>query len=312
MKKYQKILITVCVIILAVLAGLHMYYGYVEKKVLDAQSIDSMPEYYELEAPEQGRMECISYKSEFRGEQVTRDAMVYLPYGYDETEGKYEVMYLMHGRGGSYKTWMGTPRKERPFKNVLDNMIAAGDINPIIVVTPGLVYDYGEDDDVMNGTADEITRYLLPEIDKQYRTYGDRDHRGMAGFSMGGSLTWHMLRDHTDCFRYYIPMSMALYYDHRGYSELKSYRSALSIIRGIKRSGYSSDDFRVYTATGYDDHKALAACMQVADLVFSDPVFKYTEDDFNKGNIMFKLWPYRWHRYTQSFPYIYDGMKHFY
>lgn len=252
-----------------------------------------------------GRLKVFSYDADLNGTKVTRKAMVYLPHGYQKSEERYDVLYLMHGRGGSYRTWLGTPGKERTFKSILDEMITAGDIRPIIVVASGLAYEYGTDEMVMEGTAREIVRDLIPHIDRTYRTLPYRDHRAMAGFSMGGSLTWHMLRDYTEYFRYYLPMSMAMYYDKGGYSEAKSLKAAASIAAGISRAGFTEDDFFVFSASGEDDHKAEASQMQVEHLISQ-------YDLFNKGNMVFRMWPSRWHRYTESFPYLHEGLKLFF
>ncbi|MBQ0004304.1 MAG: hypothetical protein KBS68_00385 [Clostridiales bacterium] len=308
MSRRKKIIIVICSIPAILLI---LYLGalaYMNTIVIEEQHISQMPDSFYGKAYEQGHLEVVEYDTTINGKSVTKNATVYLPYGYKGGADKYDVLYLMHGRGGSYRTWLGKPGSERPFKNILDNMIENRVIRPIIVVAPELSYDYGEDDDIMDGTAGEIAEDLIPLIDRRYRTYGDRNHRGMAGFSMGGSLTWHMLKDHTDCFYYYLPMSMALYYDSNGYSKTKSIRSAASIIHGIRKSGYNASDFKVYTATGENDHKALAAYMQVEDLIHHKSLFRYADDDFSEGNIMFKVWPVKWHRYTESFPYLYDGL----
>ena len=57
---------------------------------------------------------------------ITKTAYVYLPYGYDETdtETRYNILYLMHGWGGH----AGEYFEYTPTKNMLDNLIANGDI----------------------------------------------------------------------------------------------------------------------------------------------------------------------------------------
>lgn len=246
--------------------------------------------------------------------------MVYLPYNYNPNK-RYNIMYLMHGRGGSYRSWLGTEKKPSDFKNVLDHMIQNKDIPPIIVVTPGLAYEYGGDDSIMEGTCYEIIHHVMPTVESKYSTVAktadkkgftaSRKGRIFAGFSMGGSLTWHMLKDHLNYFSCFIPMSMAYYYDNHGYSEKKSIKSSEEILKSIKKSGYTADDYWVYAATGDDDFKWEAAEMQVWDLI-DDDSFYFSGDNFMDGNIIFKTWPGRWHRYTQSYPYIYNALIHFY
>ena len=309
-KKPKFIILTLLVLIVASIVAVNAYNTIQDKLILDDQGILDMPDNYTQEADHGGHVETVSYTTDYNGQIITKEANVYVPYGYDESK-KYNVFYLMHGRGGTYKSWLGVNGK-REFKNVLDHMIEDKIIKPLIVVTPGLAYEYGKDDDVMNGTAMEIAKNLVPVIDNQYSTYGDRNHRCMGGFSMGGSLTWHMLKDHTNLFRYYIPMSMAYYYDRNGYSALKSQEAATSIIESLKTSGYTSQDFKVYVATGADDFKSDAAYMQMYDLTENNKIFKYTDYSYKKGNIMFKIWPHHWHRFTQSFPYLYNALCYFF
>ena len=67
---------------------------------------------------------------------VKKTAYVYLPYGYSE-EKEYNILYLMHGTGDDEKYWL----KTNPYnKTMLDNMIADGDIEPLIVVTPTFMW----------------------------------------------------------------------------------------------------------------------------------------------------------------------------
>jgi endo-1,4-beta-xylanase len=245
--------------------------------------------------------------------------MVYLPYEY-EKDKKYDILYLMHGRGGSYKTWLGVPKRPGTFKNILDNMIENGDTKPMIVVAPNLAYEFGTDNRIMIGTEHEIVDSLMPAVESSFSTYAvtatpdgfqaSRDHRYFAGFSMGGSLTWHMLRDHVDYFRYFIPMSMATYYDKKGYSERKSLVASEKTKKRVQKSGYGPDDFEVYAATGDADYKADATAMQVYDLT-DDKNFIYSEGTFKKGNITFKVWPGEWHSYKNSYPYLYNALKSF-
>ena len=48
--------------------------------------------------------------------------------------------------------------------------------------------------------ADDVTQALIPFIDKTYRTIPDRDHRAMAGLSMGGMQTFQITLNHLDLF----------------------------------------------------------------------------------------------------------------
>ena len=104
-----------------------------------------LPSSYERPSGEPGHVEEISYKTTLidgSGRVVDKNAMVYLPYGYDKSR-KYDIFYLNHGYGASNTTFLGTPNSPHAFKHILDNMIQNGDIKPIIVVTPTYTFEYG-------------------------------------------------------------------------------------------------------------------------------------------------------------------------
>ena len=106
-----------------------------------------MPSAYKGICTSGGAIEILSYdiKIKVRNDDgtetektETKNLNVYLPYGYDPADkaAKYNVLYLMHGGGENWQTIFGGPGEERELKRILDNMIANGDIDPMIVVTP--------------------------------------------------------------------------------------------------------------------------------------------------------------------------------
>lgn len=131
---------------------------------------------------------------------VEKRALVYLPYGYDESQS-YNILYLMHGTGDDENYWLGTHSYN---KTMLDQMIASGDIEPLIVVTPTF---YVEDDcadelDLLTYSfREELRNDLMPAVESQYATYAERcddagftasrEHRAFAGLSRGAVTTYH-------------------------------------------------------------------------------------------------------------------------
>lgn len=176
-----------------------------------------------------GTIEHISYQTKDYfgdGAEITKYAYVYLPDGYDTTK-QYDVLYLMHGIGGSEREWGMTDDSSR-IKKIMDNLVFNGEAKPFIIVTP----NGRSSSDFANTNADfnsfycfgqELRNDLIPYIDTHYATYADcervtadtentqtdtadggentgettasydlaasRSHRAMAGLSMGGMQT---------------------------------------------------------------------------------------------------------------------------
>ena len=151
----------------------------------------------------QGRLELFEYDSAVTG--TRRKASVYLPPGYS-TDRKYPVLYLLHGIGGDITEWQ---RAASP-NIVLDNLLADGKAVPMIVVLPnGRALP---DDSVPKNvfTPDQIAGFakfegdlldnLIPAIQAKYPTLTDREHRALAGLSMGGGQTLNFGFGHLDTF----------------------------------------------------------------------------------------------------------------
>jgi enterochelin esterase family protein len=150
--------------------------------------------------------------------ETWRHALVYTPAGYDtQARVRYPVLYLQHGGGEDETGWI----KQGHANFILDNLIASKAAKPMIVV---MAYGYarrnGQLDPDISGKPfgspemmkamqemaqafeDDLTQVLVPYIDSSFRTISDRDHRAMAGLSMGGMQTFQVTFDHLDMFSY--------------------------------------------------------------------------------------------------------------
>ena len=105
---------------------------------------------------------------------------VYLPEGYDNSELKYPVVYLLHGNGGNENDWVVNGKIEA----TLDRMISSGEIPPVIAITPDVGTGWYVDRKEKMESA--FIKDLIPEIDSRFHTITDRSGRFLAGFSMGG------------------------------------------------------------------------------------------------------------------------------
>jgi len=113
---------------------------------------------------------------------------VYTPPGYDENpEKRYPVLYLLHGNNDTPVGWTMVGKANF----IADSLIAEGKLEPLIIVMPfGHAVPYSSPPEKRAGNTALFERYLLeeviPMVESRYRVLADRDHRALAGLSMGG------------------------------------------------------------------------------------------------------------------------------
>jgi enterochelin esterase-like enzyme len=139
-----------------------------------------------------------------------RHLVIYTPPGYEKNQKvRYPVLYLQHGSGEDETGWV----KQGHANFIFDNLIAAGRAKPMIVVmSNGYATKAGEAEPPplrQRGTlrlpsafGEELLTQVIPLIDKAYRTLPDRDHRAMAGLSMGSAQTLQITTSHLDTFAF--------------------------------------------------------------------------------------------------------------
>lgn len=168
-----------------------------ETQTITKEQLDRIPEAYRVKVENGGTIEHITYQSKRYfgdGSQNEKKANVYLPAGYDKSDSskKYKVLYLMHGIGGDENEW-GMKDENSLVKKMMDNLTVKGDIQPFIIVTPNgrSGFDGNPDNNYLAfyEFGKELRNDLIPYMDSHYQTYPDRDHRAMAGLSMGGMQT---------------------------------------------------------------------------------------------------------------------------
>jgi len=150
-----------------------------------------------------GKIDTIQYLSNSVG--ATRKATIYFPPGYVKTK-KYPVLYLLHGIGGDENEWINGGKPQVIF----DNLYASGKLEPMVVVMPN---GRAMKDDRATGNimaADKVASFanfekdllndLLPYIEKNYPVYKDREHRAIAGLSMGGGQSLNFGLGNLDTF----------------------------------------------------------------------------------------------------------------
>jgi len=126
---------------------------------------------------------------------------IYTPPGYESGQGTFPVFYLLHGASDSDQSWSSVGRAGF----ILDNLIAEQKAVPMIVVMPAGhtgPFSWGRPRLPMDEFAQEFVTDIMPYIEKHYRVFTDRDHRAMAGLSMGGGQTLNIGIPHLDQFGY--------------------------------------------------------------------------------------------------------------
>jgi enterochelin esterase family protein len=144
------------------------------------------------------------FYSEITGE--FRRMYVYTPPGYDKDyTTKYPVLYLQHGAGELEMEWTHSGKANF----ILDNLIAEGKAQPmIIVMNNGFATRPGQQGQPQNmgsrwaAFEDMLIKEVIPDVDKTYRTIADKEHRAMAGLSMGGMQTFTIGLKNLDTFSY--------------------------------------------------------------------------------------------------------------
>ena len=147
-----------------------------------------------------GKMQYCQYRSSVLN--AWRPLVVYTPAGYETSGKRYPVFYLISGTTDTEETWY----KVGKLNTILDNLIADGKAEPMIVVMP-----YGNMGSTPQPTsmaatkvydvfAREMTECVMPYVEQSFRTVNDRDHRAIAGFSRGGGQSLFTALSHPDKF----------------------------------------------------------------------------------------------------------------
>jgi enterochelin esterase-like enzyme len=148
-----------------------------------------------------GRTEMVTYESKSVG--TTRKMQVYTPPGYSQDK-KYPVLYLLHGIGGDETEWQ---RFAKP-NILLDNLLADNRVMPMIVVMPNgraRKNDRAEGNVFASAPAfaafeEDLLKDVIPTIESRYSVCADREHRAIAGLSMGGGQSLNFGLAHLDTF----------------------------------------------------------------------------------------------------------------
>lgn len=179
---------------------------------------------YDVQAVPHGTLSAVWYPSPTIG--MDRRMEIYTPPGYEKSSTKYPVLYLFHGGGGDEEGWISRGRTNY----ILDNLMAAGKIQPMIVVmtngVPTVAAAPGErpaftktNTNGMPGIQAmtsgkfeaSLIKDVIPFVEKTYRVIADPAHRAIAGLSMGGYHTQQITNANPGTFAYIGVMSMGVF-----------------------------------------------------------------------------------------------------
>lgn len=166
---------------------------------------------YKINDVPHGTLSKVWYYSPTLG--MNRRLTVYTPAGYESGNKRYPVFYLLHGMGGDENAWSELGRASQ----ILDNLIARGDAEPMIVVMTngnadleaapgesslGFAQPTSQLPKTMEGSFEQHFPEVVNFVDKTYRTVKSKKARAIAGLSMGGFHSLHISKQYPDMFDY--------------------------------------------------------------------------------------------------------------
>ena len=178
---------------------------------------------------------------------MDRRMTIYTPPGYETSNESYPVLYLLHGTGGDEEAWTTLGRAAQ----IMDNLIASGKAAPMIIAMPNgnVTQDAapGEGSDgfytpqmfapkTMEGTFEKTFPDIMNFVETSYRVKADKEHRAIAGLSMGGFHSLHISRYYPDTFDYIGIFSPAILPDQDTSSEV--YKDFDSTLKRQMENGY--------------------------------------------------------------------------
>ena len=251
-------------------------------------------DFYAIKEVPHGKVSIATYYSKVRKDYATM--YVYTPASYSEDNKRYPVLYLQHGGGEDESGWT----LQGKTNHILDNLIAEGKAKEMLVVmsngnitVPGTGFGYSIQG--MRGFEEELTQVIVPFVDKNFRTIADRQHRALAGLSMGGGQSFFVGLQHTELFSHIGVFSTGVF---GGIRETKSFNAEEAMPGLISQHEKYNQSLKLfYISVGTDDprlsstRKAVAA-MQQAGLTITYNTFP--------GDHEWQVWRKSLHDFAQK------------
>jgi enterochelin esterase-like enzyme len=157
-----------------------------------------------------GEVSVVEYDSKTLG--TRRQMRVYTPPGYSAAR-KYPTLYLLHGIGANNRQWLDGCHAG----NVIDNLLADRKIQPMVMVFPNCDANINSTNTAAAARPrdggrrggfegygapfeNDLLADIIPYVESHYSVLADREHRALAGLSMGGGQSLNIGLSHIDTF----------------------------------------------------------------------------------------------------------------
>ena len=285
--------------------------------------IGTVPDACFENAKQQGQVTEIRYESrDYTADDepaIEKTAYIYLPYGYDEddSETRYDILYLMHGWTMTAGDFFQDPQSG--IVNMLDHMIQSGDIPPVIVVCA--TFDAQNQPQNFSRSVEELSVFhrdlrenLIPAVESRFHTYAEntteeglaasREHRAFGGFSLGAVTTWYQFIYNLDYIKYFLPMSgdcwiMGTYGGLYHPEETVDYLENM-----LESGGWQETDFRIFQGIGTSD--------PIWDQTDSQIQEMFVRERFTPENLHYAIIENGRHDIDACERYLYYGLQDFF
>ena len=275
-------------VIILILAMLLLFAVSAAAEIAQTGYTKPVPESYLASSDQPGTVEALTYESrDFVREEapIQKTAYIYLPYDYNanDTETRYNILYLMHGWGG----YAGEYFEFAQTKDIFDRLIENGDIEPIIIVSASF-YNENSDRDFSSSIEEfrqfhqDFENHLMPAVEGKYHTYAEgttlddlaasRDHRAFGGFSLGSVTTWLQFCHDADYIRYFLPMSGSSWY-YGTYGDFQIERNVDHIEEVVREKNLNERGYFIYHAVGTQDVVKSQSVMMAEEMLSREDAF---------------------------------------
>lgn len=268
-------------------------------------------EYYDAIIDKGGMIEKVSYTSKryaTDNSDIEKRALVYLPKGIDKNGDKrYKTLYLMHGGGGNEEEFLFGQDSKRSLLYIIDHMIANGELEPMIIVTPSFYYeacqsvghDITEAATLTKAFPNEFRNELLPYIEANYPVLRGRENRAFGGFSMGGETTWEIMLNCLDLVSNFMPLSGDCWIVEEKGGASKTEETVEMMEQKLRDNRFDKLDINIFAFTGEKDIAFPALDAQIKCML---------ERGWNKFpvKVRYGTWADGIHWYPWIYEYIYN------